>query len=206
MITGPEWTHKRGVAFLVVLLACVMIASGMKTGFEGFGMFINHTPSMPLGFYRHVSGTIVKGSIITFCPPPAAVAYQHRWHPEEDGKSRACPSGQEPYVKYSAAVAGDVVDVRPDGVHVNDGPALPGSRPLVRIGTGLSARPMPSVIGKNWKLKDGETWAATQEWYSMDSRYYGPVLGARPAVMLLVSPNSPQTEAPDFIKKMQEQK
>jgi len=189
--------------FIGVLAVCGLVAFSAKIGLETAGIFVNHTPSMPLGIYRHVGGAIERGSIITFCPPPAAVAYARHWHPEEDGKSKDCASSQEPYVKYAAALSGDEVRVDQNGVHVNGGAALPGSRPLVRIRTGNTTLVMPNVIGKTWKLKDGEVWAATPEWYSMDSRYYGPVSGVRLARMIIVAPDSPETEAPEFIKKMQ---
>ena len=55
-----------------VLAVCVIIFA-LSIGFQNSGIYINTTPSLPLGFYRIVDEPILSGAYVAFCPPQDVV-------------------------------------------------------------------------------------------------------------------------------------
>jgi len=133
------------------------------------GLRLNTTTSMPRGLYRSVGGTVAPGAWVSVCLPSEIARFG-----VERGYLGAgsCPNGTEPVLKVVAAVAGDVVQVRGDGVAVN-GELLAHSRPLERDRGGRELAAY-SVAART--LAPGELWLHSPfEERSWDSRYFGPV-------------------------------
>ena len=84
-----------------------------------FGLRFNVEPSMPMGAYWRVTGSIDRGTTVAACLPPSLARYALQRRILAEGP---CPSGVMPVVKAVAAVAGDVVDVSDSGVRVNGQP------------------------------------------------------------------------------------
>ena len=168
-----------------------------------FNFFINNTPSMALGIYKMTGSPVEHGSIIAFCPPPSAVTYSHKWHPEEKDDPVRCPTGGVMYVKYAMGLPGDNVTLTKEGVRINNGSVLLGSQPLERVGYNKSIHLMPDLIGKTWHLKKNQFWAYTPQWYSFDSRYYGPIDHIETAREIFVYKESPQSTMPPSVRKIQ---
>jgi len=158
-------------AFAAVVLGLFTLVSRLPFAF-------NFTESLPVGLYRltPLAGRLAQGTTIEVCPPAAVAAL---------GRSRAyllpgeaCPARTATILKIVAAVAGDTVDVRDDGILV-DGRALANSAPRVRDSVG---RPLPRLSRGRRILAPGQIWLWTPNPVSFDSRYYGSV-PARSAVV-----------------------
>jgi conjugative transfer signal peptidase TraF len=133
------------------------------------GLWINTSPSLPIGIYRTVRAPVTRGAVVLVCLPAAvgrlAVARGYL------GRG-SCPGGAGRLGKIVAAMAGDTVDVSDSGVTIN-GRLVPASapRPVDHQGRPLArVAPGPSVVpaGRVFLL-------ATHHPLSFDSRYYGAV-------------------------------
>jgi conjugative transfer signal peptidase TraF len=160
----------------VVAMNLALFVVAGRTG----AVAINHTTSLPPGIYIrdiHGDAPLHRGDIIAFCPPALAVAYTSKYNDGGDSLSVFCPdAGGESYLKTIAALPGDHVHVSRAGVSVNGGPILPGSLPLSYVGTkATDGHPITRVPDGSYVVPDGKVWAYTHQWYSFDSRYYGPV-------------------------------
>jgi conjugative transfer signal peptidase TraF len=111
----------------------------------GLGLHLNLSPSAPRGLYRAVAGTPTRGAWVAACVSPEAAAL---------GRARgylgagSCAGGVQPVLKPVIAVAGDVVELGPEGVAVN-GQRLPASASadVDSVGRGSPAPDQPSVPG-----------------------------------------------------------
>lgn len=153
---------------------CVLVALLLSTpallveSAARLGLRYNHSGSLPEGLYREVPGTVHAGDLAAACLPATAA---------EIGRGRGyvgrgfCPGGVEPVLKVVVAVAGDRVELSPDGVSV-DGTALPLTAPRHRDrhGRGLVAYPFGS-----YQVPAGAVWLYAPHPASWDSRYWGPV-------------------------------
>jgi conjugative transfer signal peptidase TraF len=131
---------------------------------------INPTPSMPLGLYEllRLDHPIHRGDIVQLCPPEqmALVARERNYVP-----LGACVYRTAPFIKYVAAVPGDVVDLRDGGVWVN-GHRLDGSAP---VAWDDQHRALPKAARGRYRLRPGQIWVWSPYPRSLDSRYYGPI-------------------------------
>jgi conjugative transfer signal peptidase TraF len=133
------------------------------------GVWINLSPSLPIGIYRTVRQPPSRGATVVVCLPDSigALARKRGYLARGD-----CPGNAEPLGKTIAAVAGDTVDVTADGVWIN-GRIESGSRPIARDGRG---RRLVSWQGGPLTLTRGQVFLlATASQRSFDSRYFGPV-------------------------------
>jgi conjugative transfer signal peptidase TraF len=154
---------KEVYAVTVGVLFCLALIGTQPLG-------INPTPSMPLGLYEllRLDHPIHRGDIVQLCPPDqmALVARERNYVP-----LGGCIYKTAPFIKFVAAVPGDTVDLRDDGVWVN-GHHLAGSVPVLKDDEG---RDLPKVARGRYKLKVGQIWVWSPYPRSLDSRYYGPI-------------------------------
>ena len=138
------------------------------------GFVVNRTSSMPTGIWRVDHRAPGRGDVALVCPPESPVIRAAR-------RARyltpgVCPGGVAPLLKPVAAIAGDQVLVRRDGVSVN-GHRIAGTGLLVADGAG---RLLPTDQIGSHVVGEGEVWLISNySAYSFDSRYFGPVDVAR---------------------------
>lgn len=172
---------------------------------QKMGIIFNHTPSLPLGFYQTTREPVKRQSIVQFCPPKIATDYKRNSHSideKEVGSLYLCAGQSVPYLKYVVGLPGDRIEVKKTGVSINGNPVLKGSIPLVEIKKNEFNR-LPNLIGKKWILKKNQYWAWTPEWFSFDSRYYGPITDVTTIRPILVYTEKINSEIPKNIQKEQ---
>ena len=131
-------------------------------------LWINFSPSLPLGVYHTVQSPPLRGAIVVVCLPATVGSFARDRGYLGYGP---CPGHIEHLGKRVAAIAGDTVDVGPVGVRVN-GFLIPGSQPLERDSRG---RALPRYWGRA-VVRSGEVFLlSTDHRRSFDSRYFGPV-------------------------------
>jgi conjugative transfer signal peptidase TraF len=164
-----KWSfHSRTAA---ILAGVVVASAALVAGANHFGLRINPTPSMPMGLYRVVynpASHLQVGDTVTACAPAPAELFARQRGYLMDGH---CPGGGGmPVVKQVAAVAGDVVNVTPNGVYV-DGRRWPMSVPHTHDPKG---RPLSPDWGLHL-IPRGQVWLMGKNTLSWDSRYWGAV-------------------------------
>jgi conjugative transfer signal peptidase TraF len=141
---------------------CLAIESGYK---------IILSPSVPMGLW-HVSKLtrpLRRGDFVWFCPPDTPLFRQAR----ERGylQSGDCPGNYLHLMKPVAAIAGDVVEILPDGIRIN-GEEQPNSRSMTQDTLG---RLMKSQLG-HFTIQPSRAWLLSSfHPYSYDSRYFGAI-------------------------------
>lgn len=143
---------------------------------------------MPVGLYRLSTKPVGRGVIVGACIPNAFVQLAR-----ERGylSSGSCPSGIRPVMKYVAALPGDSVEIRLQGMLVN-GKAIPNTDVVTRDSRG---RALPNQLGRHI-VQPGEYWLVSNlERGSFDSRYYGPVT----EILGVVAPLRTENELPILI-------
>jgi conjugative transfer signal peptidase TraF len=151
-----------------VVPATVAVVTFVGVGEYAAGrVWVNTSPSLPLGVYRVVpGGRPVVGAIVLVCLPPEIGAFARARGYLTHGP---CPPGVELLGKPIAAVAGDNVQVEPAGVTIN-GRMIPMSVPLLLDSDG---RPLPQRMGAHL-LRPGEVFLlSTHDRRSLDARYFG---------------------------------
>jgi conjugative transfer signal peptidase TraF len=152
-----------------VLWACLLGSPfflGLIAGWV-FGIRVNLTPSLPLGFY--ITSHSSNANLVEFCPQGKA-AYislirQYR-------TAGACPDGGAPLLKPGVAFPGDDVEVSANGIRVN-GQLLPNSAGRFRDHL---QRPLDPWPNGTYKVEPGTVWVVSSfNSYSFDSRYYGAI-------------------------------
>ncbi len=120
---------KKTVRILAItVLAISTSVFALSIVFRLAGIYINTTPSLPVGLYKIVDTPITKGAYVSFCPPQdkvfgMAVARQYIGTGD-------CPGGYGKLLKRVFAQAGDRVSISESGIQVN-GELLPNSAPLI---------------------------------------------------------------------------
>lgn len=139
----------------------------------GAGVRVNWTPSLPVGLYLvKAPGTPQRGEIVEACLPDGAAHFALQRGYIGPG---VCEDGTMPVLKPVAAVPGDTVEVRRDGVHVNGELVVPP--PLEIDGEG---RPLPPTLEGTYQVPEGRVWLlSAHESRSFDSRYFGAFDAAR---------------------------
>lgn len=163
-------------ALLFAAIAAGVIAMGARSA----DVWINLSPSLPMGIYRTVRGPIARGSIVVVCLPESVALFARQRKYLTHG---SCPGAVEPLGKTVAAVAGDTVSVTANGVAI-DGRLIPESRPMPRDSHGrlLAPAPLASTV-----LRQGQLFLlSVRRPGSFDSRYFGVVPATGVRVMILV--------------------
>ena len=153
----------RGVLALLGLLGGVSVLASLV------GLRWNTSPSLPRGLYREVPVVLARDRVVLACPPiEIATLFRSRGYLGAGD----CPGGVAPLGKPIAATAGDVVEVRAQGV-VIDGVLVPRSRPWLRDALGSS---LPSLIGRRFVIAPDQVFLlSTHHPRSLDSRVFGPI-------------------------------
>ncbi len=166
-ILGSYELHQR--LRRAVLWACVLASPfflGLVAGWL-FGIRLNLTPSLPLGFY--ITSHSSHAKLVEFCPQGNAATISLSRQYRTVG---ACPDGGAPLLKPSVAFPGDEVEVSSNGIRVN-GQLLPNSAARFRDHLQRSLDPWPFGT---YKVEPGTVWVvSTFNRYSFDSRYYGAI-------------------------------
>lgn len=139
-------------------------------------LWINLSPSVPLGVYRPTGAPVTRGAIVVVCLPLAIGRFARERGYLGYGP---CPGNVERLGKRVAAVAGDTVEIGAQGVRIN-GFAIPGSRPLP---TDSRGRPLPQRRARV-VVRPGELFLlSTDNRRSFDGRYFGSVAAGDPIVV-----------------------
>jgi conjugative transfer signal peptidase TraF len=142
---------------------------GAAHAFAASGLWLNTSPSLPLGLYRVASAPPAVGADVIVCLP---LTLGRAARDREYLGPGPCPGGAARLGKTIAATAGAVVDVRADGVWI-DGHRVPESVPLARDRAG---RPLARQADGPHRVPPGMVFLlATHHPRSWDSRYYGPI-------------------------------
>jgi conjugative transfer signal peptidase TraF len=134
------------------------------------GARFNMTASLPKGLYWALHDPIARGTYVRFCPP-ATGAFAEAMNRGYLQHGR-CPTGYAPMIKRVSGVAGDTIDIYPQGIRVN-GTSLPLSAARKADSAG---RPLPHPEQTHLTLTATQLWVMsdTNE-RSFDSRYFGPI-------------------------------
>lgn len=133
------------------------------------GIYINTTPSLPLGFYKIVDESIQKGAHVAFCPPQTEV-FDHALARGYIGRGN-CPGGYSLLLKRVLAMAGDTVSIDQAGIVVNGG-HLPNS---AQLKADANHQPLPQYRCEG-VLNDAEYLLLSDAHpQSFDARYFGPI-------------------------------
>ncbi|UJO99209.1 MAG: conjugative transfer signal peptidase TraF [Nitrosomonas sp.] len=144
------------------------------------GIYINTTPSLPVGFYQIVDEPIVSGACVAFCPPRNEVfdMAKDRFYINPGD----CPGGYGLLLKRVFALSGDTVSIDQAGIFVN-GEHLPNSAQLKADAEG---QPLPQYR-LNVVLNDAEYLLLSDlNPQSFDARYFGLI--ARDQIQKVVRP------------------
>src|ERR1700674_3440654 len=110
-ISGSYELHQR--LRRAVLWACSLVSPfflGLIAGWV-FGIRLNLTPSLPLGFY--ITSHSSSAKLVEFCPQGSAASISLSRQYRTAG---ACPDGGSPLLKPAVAFPGDHVEVSADGI------------------------------------------------------------------------------------------
>lgn len=152
---------------LVLTLSIGLFVSSIL--FRIGGIYINTTPSLPVGLYQVVDEPVTKGTYVAFCPPQRDV---FDWAMARGYiNPGACPGGYGQLLKRVHAVAGDTVLIDKNGISVN-GERLPNSAPLPTDarGAALPQYRLNAVLGKPEFLLLSDLNP-----HSFDARYFGVI-------------------------------
>ena len=139
----------------IVALGC---AAAIQFALLRAGIVINHTPSLPEGFYQKKNCAAGKGSFVLFRLPISELSTR--------------PYAKENLLKQIVAVEGDRISIGTSGVQIN-GRWLANSAPLPADRDGL---PLPRLQLDDYTLRAGELLAmSTYNPRSFDGRYFGPI-------------------------------
>ncbi len=166
-ILGSYELHQR--LRRAVLSACVLASPfflGLIAGWV-FGIRLNLTPSLPLGFY--ITSRSSNANLVEFCPQgnAASISLSRQYR-----TAGTCPDGGAPLLKPAVAFVGDEVEVSANGIRVN-GQLLPNSAGRFRDHL---QRPLDPWPYGTYKVEPGTVWVVSSfNSYSFDSRYYGAI-------------------------------
>ncbi|PXX16122.1 conjugation peptidase TraF [Nitrosomonas ureae] len=159
---------KKPIKILAVSILTMSISLFvLSIGFQISGIYINTTPSLPVGFYKVIDEPIVSGAYVSFCPPQNAVF--------DMAKDRSyinqgnCPGGYGLLLKRIFAQSGDTISIDQAGIFVN-GKHLLNSAQLT---IDAESQPLPQYR-LNAVLNDAEYLLLSDvNPQSFDARYFG---------------------------------
>ncbi|MBS0425116.1 MAG: conjugative transfer signal peptidase TraF [Proteobacteria bacterium] len=172
---------KKPIKILAVLILTLSVSLFvLSIGARISRIYINTTPSLPVGFYRIVDEPIASGVYVAFCPPQNAVfdmAIDRSYINPGD-----CPGGYGLLLKRVFAQSGDTVFIDQAGIYVN-GKHLPNSAQLT---ADVEDQPLPqyrlqAVLGDAEYLLLSDVNPQ-----SFDARYFGLI--ARDQIRQVVRP------------------
>jgi conjugative transfer signal peptidase TraF len=152
-----------------IYLAAACVAATLLLAASLAGARFNVTPSLPLGIYWKVDAPLRHDAYVRFCPPTTPVIAEAKKRGYVD--AGYCPGGYTPLMKRVAALEGDVVDFRDDGVAVN-GRLLALSAPKQADPSG---RPLPQLRGRVVVGPSQMLMMSSYNAGSFDGRYFGLV-------------------------------
>lgn len=164
---------KKGINILAGMV--LFVSAGMfllSIIFRLTGIYINTTPSFPVGFYKIVDEPVGMGAYVSFCPPQdkvfdMAVARQTI-------STGNCPGGYGMLLKRVFAQAGDTVSIDAAGIKVN-GELLPNS---AQIRVDIDGLELPQYRMDEKLLNDSEFLLISDlNPNSFDARYFGLIAG-----------------------------
>ena len=142
--------------------------------FRVSGIYYNHTPSFPLGFYKIVDEPAGRGAYVSFCPPQDAV-FDMAVARHTIGTG-SCPGGYGMLLKRVFAQAGDTVSIGRAGIVVN-GELLPNS---AQISADIDGLELPQYRLREKILNDSEFLLVSDlNPNSFDARYFGLIAHAQ---------------------------
>jgi len=173
---------KKPIKILAIsILAMSVSLFVLSIGARISGIYINTTPSLPVGFYKVVDEPIVNGAYVAFCPPQNAVFDMAR---DRSYINRGnCPGGYGLLLKRVFAQSGDTVSIDQAGIFVN-GKHLPNSTQLT---ADAEDQPLPQYHLDQRVLDDSEYLLLSDvNPQSFDARYFGLI--ARDQIKQVVRP------------------
>ena len=152
------------------ILFCIIfsIFSALVWAFHVFGIYVNITPSIPVGFYVASADPIEKGEYVVVCPPDKEIFRLAK----KRGyiSSGFCPAGYGYLMKKVYACYQDNVRFSQAGVFVNKD--LLKNSEAMRVD--VQGREMPLLKAGATILKKGELLLMGQsDPISFDARYFG---------------------------------
>lgn len=150
-----------GIAIITAVLVAICNA---------LGVLISNTDSAaPAGIYRIVAHEIHRGELVAVCLPiPTAQQGLARGYL----RTGACSGKAEPVGKIVGALAGDIVEIEPGWVAVND---VRFQRSAVAAHDSAGRRLAHVAWGRH-RVGAGQVWLfGFNDRRSWDSRYFGPV-------------------------------
>ncbi len=172
---------KKPIKILAVsVLALSVSLFVLSIGARISGIYINTTPSLPVGFYKVVDEPIVNGAYVAFCPPQGSVFDMAvARHYINTGN---CLGGYGMLLKRVFAQSGDTVSIDQAGIFVN-GEHLPNS---AQLKADTEGQPLPQYR-LNVVLNDAEYLLLSDlNPQSFDARYFGLI--ARDQIQKVVRP------------------
>ncbi|SEF95966.1 conjugative transfer signal peptidase TraF [Nitrosomonas ureae] len=172
---------KKPIKILAVFVLAVSVSLFvLSIGAKISGIYINTTPSLPVGFYKVVDEPIANGAYVAFCPPKNEVfdMAMDRSYINQGN----CPGGYGLLLKRVFALSGDSVSIDQAGIFVN-GEYLPNSAQLKTDAEGqqLPQYRMEAVLGDAEYLLLSDVNPQ-----SFDARYFGLI--ARDQIQQVVRP------------------
>lgn len=165
-----------GIAVLIISVSVFALSILFRVA----GIYINTTPSFPVGFYKIVDEPITKGAYVSFCPPQDKVfdmAMARHYIDTGD-----CPGGYGMLLKRVFAQAGDAVSISELGIIVNN-ELLPNS---AQLKADIDGHAMPQYRLET-VLDDSEYLLLSDlNPNSFDARYFGLI--ARVQIKHVVEP------------------
>ncbi len=173
---------KKTIKILAVLILTMIVSVFvLSIGARISGVYINTTPSLPVGFYKVVDEPIVRGAYVAFCPPQNAVFDMARNRSYINQGN--CPGGYGLLLKRVFAQPGDTVFIDQTGIFVN-GEHLPNSAQLKADAEGHA---LPQYHLDQRVLDDFEYLLLSDvNPQSFDARYFGLI--ARDQIQQVVRP------------------
>ncbi len=172
---------KKPIKILGVLILTLSVSVFvLSIGFQISGIYINTTPSLPVGFYKAVDEPILSGAYVAFCPPKNEVfdMAMDRFYINQGN----CPGGYGLLLKRVFAQSGDTVSIDQAGIFVN-GEHLPNSAQLTADAEGhaLPQYRLQAVLDDSEYLLLSDLNPQ-----SFDARYFGLI--ARSQIKQVVCP------------------
>ena len=151
---------KRIAAAMVAFFLALFIIPGR------LGIRWNASPSLPVGFYIESER---PSGLVEFCPSESVGRFAAIRGYRSEGN---CPDGATPLMKPVVARSGDIVDVSPDGISVNNR-LVPNTSPR---SADTQGRPLQHFPFGRYRVDRGTLWVASSyNPRSFDSRYFGPI-------------------------------
>jgi len=169
--------RERALANAIYAVSALALLGTAVGALKESGVFLNITPSMPLGLYREEALPPLRaGMIVLLCPPSFSTSHAMRqairrhWLQTEAGSP--CQNRLVPFLKRIAAVPGQQVKLSMTGISV-DGHMLPATAIKARSKAG---RPIIHYPLGRYTVRPGHVWLTdnSSPW-AYDSRYWGPV-------------------------------